>query len=138
MANLLPIISWFWVLQCVLFLTFTFFLNALSAPEADWKLIVVAKGTPEFDEWNDIEDVPDYILSGIREWFRWRSYGEGEDELQYYACDEEYQNKEKVTEVVHETYEYWVKLVEGVYDDEIAMEDPEDQVWYHNPGDINP
>ncbi|KAG7363696.1 inorganic pyrophosphatase [Nitzschia inconspicua] len=109
-----------------------------NPPESDWKLLAVAKGTPQFDEWNDIDDVPDYIKSGIREWFRWRSYGNGEDELQYYACDEAYQNAEKSRAVVQETYEYWKKLVSGEYDDLIAMEDPEEQVWYETPPDLHP
>lgn len=109
-----------------------------NPPESDWKLIVVAKGTPQFDEWNDIDDVPEYIKSGIREWFRWRSYAKGDDELQYYACEEEYQNAEQSKAVVHETYGYWKKLVSGEYDEFIAMKDPEDQVWYETPPDLWP
>mmetsp|Transcript_55441 Transcript_55441/g.60062 ORF Transcript_55441/g.60062 Transcript_55441/m.60062 type:complete len:317 (-) Transcript_55441:227-1177(-) len=87
--------------------------------EIDWKLIAVAKGTPEFDEWNDITDVPAYILSGVMEWYRWKKYYK--NELQYFACNDTFLDANYMKEVVlPKTHDFWKELIKG----ELPVEDP--------------
>merc|ERR1712176_454673 len=39
--------------------------------ELDWKVVAVAVDDPLAKEYNDIDDVPEEVKAGIREWFRW-------------------------------------------------------------------
>merc|ERR1712238_413149 len=87
--------------------------------EIDWKLIAVAKGTPEFDDWNDITDVPAYILSGVMEWYRWKKYYK--NELQDFACNDTFLDAQYMQDVVlPQTHGFWKELVEG----DLPIEDP--------------
>ena len=39
--------------------------------ELDWKVLAIAHDDPLADTMNDIDDVPESIQAGVREWFRW-------------------------------------------------------------------
>ena len=39
--------------------------------ELDWKVLAIATDDPLADKYNDIDDVPESIKAGVREWFRW-------------------------------------------------------------------
>ena len=42
--------------------------------EIDWKIIGINKDDDLYNIYKNIQDVPHYILNGIREWFRWYKY----------------------------------------------------------------
>jgi inorganic pyrophosphatase len=80
--------------------------------ELDWKVIAVATDDPLAAEYNDIDDVPDAVLSGVREWFRW--YKTPDDKpLNGFGFDEKYLNAEETKKVIEETHESWKKLRSG-------------------------
>jgi inorganic pyrophosphatase len=49
-------------------------LALIDEGEVDFKIICINKNDINYDKYNEISDVPSYILSGIREWFRWYKY----------------------------------------------------------------
>jgi len=80
--------------------------------ELDWKVIAVATDDPLAEEYNDIDDVPDAILSGVREWFRW--YKTPDDKpLNGFGFEEKYLNAAEAKKVIEETHESWKKLRSG-------------------------
>jgi inorganic pyrophosphatase len=80
--------------------------------ELDWKLLAVATDDPLAKEYNDIDDVPDSIKSGIREWFRW--YKTPDDKpLNGFGFDEKFLDAATAKEVIAETNEAWKKLRSG-------------------------
>ena len=80
--------------------------------ELDWKVVAIAKDDPLAEEYNDIDDVPESILAGIREWFRW--YKTPDDKpLNGFGFDEKYLDAAAAKEVIEETHEAWKKLRSG-------------------------
>uniref|UniRef100_A0A7S4JFP9 inorganic diphosphatase n=2 Tax=Odontella aurita TaxID=265563 RepID=A0A7S4JFP9_9STRA len=80
--------------------------------ELDWKVLAVATDDPLAEEYNDIDDVPDAVKDGVREWFRW--YKTPDDKpLNGFGFDEKYLNAEQAEEVIAETHESWKKLKSG-------------------------
>merc|ERR1719276_437930 len=80
--------------------------------ELDWKVIAVASDDPLADEYNDIDDVPESVKAGIREWFRW--YKTPDDKpLNGFGFDEKFLSKKDAEEVIQETHEAWKKLKSG-------------------------
>eukprot|EP00545_Synedropsis_sp_CCMP1620_P003458 CAMPEP_0119012414 /NCGR_PEP_ID=MMETSP1176-20130426/6712_1 /TAXON_ID=265551 /ORGANISM="Synedropsis recta cf, Strain CCMP1620" /LENGTH=270 /DNA_ID=CAMNT_0006965369 /DNA_START=83 /DNA_END=895 /DNA_ORIENTATION=- len=80
--------------------------------ELDWKLLAVAMDDPLAEEYNDIDDVPDSIKSGIREWFRW--YKTPDDKpLNGFGFDEKYLDAATAKEVIEETNGFWKNLRSG-------------------------
>ena len=80
--------------------------------ELDWKVLAIAVDDPLASEYNDIEDVPDAIKSGVREWFRW--YKTPDDKpINSFGFDEQYLNVATTKEVIEETHEAWKKLKSG-------------------------
>ncbi|KAI2502379.1 Inorganic pyrophosphatase [Fragilaria crotonensis] len=80
--------------------------------ELDWKVVAIAADDELAAKYNDIEDVPEAILAGIREWFRW--YKTPDDKpLNGFGFDEKYLNAETAKEVIAETNEAWKKLKAG-------------------------
>jgi len=80
--------------------------------ELDWKVLAVSVDDPLAKEYNDIEDVPDAITDGIREWFRW--YKTPDDKpLNGFGFDEKYLNVEETKKVIEETHDAWKKLKAG-------------------------
>jgi inorganic pyrophosphatase len=83
--------------------------------ELDWKVLAVAVDDPLAEEYNDIDDVPDAIKNGIREWFRW--YKTPDDKpLNGFGFDEKYLDAKTAKNVIDETHESWKKLRSGLSD----------------------
>lgn len=77
--------------------------------ELDWKIVAVANDDPLAEQYNDIDDVPDAVKDGIREWFRW--YKTPDDKpLNEFGFDEKFLDVAKTKEVIEETNEHWKKL----------------------------
>jgi inorganic pyrophosphatase len=80
--------------------------------ELDWKVLAVAVDDPLAEEYNDIDDVPESVKSGIREWFRW--YKTPDDKpLNGFGFDEKYLDVKETKAVIEETHESWKKLKAG-------------------------
>ena len=80
--------------------------------ELDWKVLAVAADDPLAKEYNDIDDVPDAIKDGVREWFRW--YKTPDDKpINEFGFDEKYMNKKEAEEIIEETHDAWKKLRSG-------------------------
>jgi len=80
--------------------------------ELDWKLVAIATDDALASEYNDIDDVPEAIKAGIREWFRW--YKTPDDKpLNGFGFDEKYLDAAAAKEVIAETNEAWKKLRSG-------------------------
>merc|ERR1719160_1629511 len=87
-------------------------LAMIDEGELDWKVIAVAVDDPLAATMNDIGDVPDSTISGIREWFRW--YKTPDDKpLNSFGFDEKALNKAQTLEIINETHEAWKKLMAG-------------------------
>lgn len=83
--------------------------------ELDWKVIAVSTEDPLANEYNDIDDVPDAILSGVREWFRW--YKTPDDKpLNGFGFDEKYLGAAETKKVIEETHQAWKNLRSGKAD----------------------
>lgn len=39
--------------------------------ELDWKVLAISTNDPLASQYNDIDDVPNSVKDGVREWFRW-------------------------------------------------------------------
>jgi len=77
--------------------------------ELDWKLLAIAVDDPLAKEYNDIDDVPDSIKDGVREWFRW--YKTPDDKpINSFGFDEKYKNAAEAKEIITETNDHWKKL----------------------------
>merc|ERR1712194_509153 len=80
--------------------------------ELDWKVVAIAVDDPLAMEYNDIDDVPDAIKDGIREWFRW--YKTPDDKpLNGFGFDEKWLDAKAAGEVIEETHVAWQKLRSG-------------------------
>uniref|UniRef100_A0A7S2QZZ6 inorganic diphosphatase n=1 Tax=Eucampia antarctica TaxID=49252 RepID=A0A7S2QZZ6_9STRA len=81
--------------------------------ELDWKVIVLATDDPLADQYNDIDDVPDVVKSGIREWFRWYKTPDNKA-LNRFGFDEKYITRQEAIDVIEETHVAWKKLKAGM------------------------
>jgi len=80
--------------------------------ELDWKVLAISTDDPLAKEYNDIDDVPDSVKDGVREWFRW--YKTPDDKpINEFGFDEKYLNVAKTEEVIEETHQAWKKLRSG-------------------------
>lgn len=80
--------------------------------ELDWKVLAVAVDDPLASEYSDIDDVPDAIKDGVREWFRW--YKTPDDKpLNGFGFDEKFLNAAEARDVIEETHVAWKKLKAG-------------------------
>merc|ERR1712003_8306 len=80
--------------------------------ELDWKVLAIATDDADADKYNDIDDVPEYIKAGIREWFRW--YKTPDDKpINSFGFDEKYLDVATTKDVIDETHEAWKKLKAG-------------------------
>lgn len=80
--------------------------------ELDWKVIAIATDDELAKEYNDIDDVPNAVKDGIREWFRW--YKTPDDKpLNGFGFDEKWLDAKNANEVIEETHEAWKKLRSG-------------------------
>lgn len=80
--------------------------------ELDWKVLAIAVDDPLAKEYNDIDDVPEAIQAGIREWFRW--YKTPDDKpLNGFGFDEKFLNAEEAKKIISETHNSWKKLRSG-------------------------
>jgi inorganic pyrophosphatase len=83
--------------------------------ELDWKVLAIATDDPLAKEYNDVDDVPDSIKDGIREWFRW--YKTPDDKpINSFGFDEKYLDAATTREVIEETHVAWKKLRSGETD----------------------
>ena len=79
--------------------------------ELDWKVVAVAVDDPLAAEYNDIDDVPEAVKAGIREWFRW--YKTPDDKpLNAFGFDEKFLDVAATEEIIAETNGHWKKLME--------------------------
>jgi len=80
--------------------------------ELDWKVVAIATDDPLASEYNDIDDVPESVKAGIREWFRW--YKTPDDKpLNGFGFDEKFLDAAAAKEIIAETNEAWKKLKSG-------------------------
>mmetsp|Transcript_19558 Transcript_19558/g.42475 ORF Transcript_19558/g.42475 Transcript_19558/m.42475 type:complete len:302 (-) Transcript_19558:99-1004(-) len=80
--------------------------------ELDWKVIAISTDDELAKEYNDIDDVPDAVKDGIREWFRW--YKTPDDKpLNGFGFDEKWLDAKEAGEVIEETHVAWKKLRSG-------------------------
>jgi inorganic pyrophosphatase len=80
--------------------------------ELDWKVLAVATDDPLAEEYNDIDDVPEAVKAGVREWFRW--YKTPDDKpLNGFGFDEKFLDKAEAIKVIEETNKAWQKLKDG-------------------------
>merc|ERR1719161_149158 len=90
-------------------------LAMIDEGELDWKVIAVAVDDPLAETMNDINDVPDAVISGIREWFRWYKTPDGKP-LNAFGFDEKALNKAEAVKIIDETHAAWKKLMAGECD----------------------
>jgi inorganic pyrophosphatase len=83
--------------------------------ELDWKVIAISVDDPDAAKYNDIGDVPDSIISGIREWFRWYKTPDGKP-LNAFGYDEKALDKAATLKIIDETHGAWKKLMAGECD----------------------
>jgi len=80
--------------------------------ELDWKVLAVKTDDPLAEEYNDVDDVPEAIKAGIREWFRW--YKTPDDKpLNGFGFDEKFLDVAETKKVIEETHEAWKDLRSG-------------------------
>lgn len=79
--------------------------------ELDWKVLCVRE-SEESKYPNGIDDVPDAVKDGIREWFRWYKTPDGKP-LNEFGFDEKWLGEKEVLEVIEETNGAWKNLKEG-------------------------
>jgi len=87
----------------------------LDEGETDWKVIVIDVNDPLAPRLNDIEDVERHLPGLIRatnEWFRIYKIPDGKPE-NVFAFSGEAKSKKYAVEIIHETNEFWKKLVSG-------------------------
>jgi len=84
----------------------------IDKDELDWKVLAISTKDPMSMVYNDINDVPGFIKSGIREWFRWYKTPDG-GPMNRYGYGEKNLNKEKTEKVIEEAHKSWKKLVSG-------------------------
>jgi inorganic pyrophosphatase len=83
--------------------------------ELDWKVLAVSADDPLAEKYNDIQDVPESIQAGIREWFRW--YKTPDDKpVNEFGFDEKFLDKKQAESIIQETHEAWKKLKAGKTD----------------------
>lgn len=80
--------------------------------ELDWKVLAVASDDPLAEKYNDIDDVPEAVKAGVREWFRWYKTPD-EKPTNEFGFDEKYLDKAEAEKVIEETNEAWKKLMSG-------------------------
>lgn len=80
--------------------------------ELDWKVIAISTDDPDAGKYNDIGDVPDSVISGIREWFRWYKTPDGKP-LNAFGFDEKALDKATTLKIIDETHGAWKKLMAG-------------------------
>ena len=86
--------------------------------ELDWKVVAVSVDDPLAEKYSDIDDVPEAVKAGIREWFRW--YKTPDDKpLNEFGFNEEFKDVAFTKEVIAETNGHWKKL----------MEDGSEKLW---------
>ena len=73
--------------------------------EIDWKIIGINKKDDNFHLYNDINDVPKHLLSGIREWFRWYKYKD--NILNSYLYEEKFLDSKYSENTIEECHEEW-------------------------------
>jgi len=77
--------------------------------ELDWKVLAIAIDDPLAAEYNDIDDVPDAIKDGVREWFRWYKTPDGKA-LNGFGYDEKFLDVAETKKVIEENNDAWKKL----------------------------
>ncbi|KAG7337967.1 inorganic diphosphatase [Nitzschia inconspicua] len=83
--------------------------------ELDWKVLAIATDDPLAAEYNDVDDVPEAVKAGIREWFRW--YKTPDDKpINSFGFDEKFLDVAETKKVIEETHEAWKKLRSGETD----------------------
>jgi len=83
--------------------------------ELDWKVLAVATDDPLASEYNDVDDVPEAVKAGIREWFRW--YKTPDDKpINSFGFDEKFLDVAETKKIIDETHEAWKKLRSGETD----------------------
>jgi len=80
--------------------------------ELDWKVLAVSTADPLAAEYDDVDDVPETVKAGIREWFRW--YKTPDDKpLNGFGFDEKFLDKAEALKVIDETHQAWKDLRAG-------------------------
>lgn len=89
----------------------TYLITSLCSVACE-QVIAVATDDDLAKEYNDIDDVPDAVKDGIREWFRW--YKTPDDKpLNGFGFDEKWLDAKAAGDVIEETHEAWKKLRSG-------------------------
>jgi inorganic pyrophosphatase len=80
--------------------------------ELDWKVLAIATDDELASKYNDIDDVPDSVKAGIREWFRWYKTPDNKP-INSFGFDEDFLDAAETKKVIEETHEAWKKLRSG-------------------------
>jgi inorganic pyrophosphatase len=110
----------------------------LDEEETDWKVIVIDEKDPLAPKLNDIEDVERHLpglLRATNEWFRIYKIPDGKPENQF-AFSGECKNKKYAYDVIRETHEAWLRLIDG--QDPSAQISLANTTLLNNPNRINP
>lgn len=87
-------------------------LGMIDDGELDWKVLAIATDDELASTFNDVDDVPDSIKAGIREWFRW--YKTPDDKpVNAFGFDEKFLDVAATKEIIEETHVAWQKLRSG-------------------------
>ena len=79
----------------------------IDEDELDWKVIGINNKDENFKKYKNINDVPDYIKLGIREWFRWYKYPDNL-KLNEYGFNEEFLDKDFAKKIIEITHNDWI------------------------------
>ena len=90
-------------------------LAMIDEGELDWKVLAINAEDPLAMQYNDIDDVPESIKAGVREWFRWYKTPD-DNPVNEFGFNEEYLSKAEAEEVIADTHEVWKKLKSGDID----------------------
>ncbi|KAG2222208.1 hypothetical protein INT45_014105 [Circinella minor] len=87
--------------------------------ETDWKLIGIDINDERAPNLNDINDVDSEVLDFIKHWLTVYKVPQGKSENEF-GYDGEFQDSERIQELMDETHSYWEALVNGTTKSEIS------------------
>lgn len=87
-------------------------LGLIDEGEMDWKIMTLKTDDSLSTEYDDIDDVPQAVRDGIREWFRWYKSPDGTVNY-FFTNNDEWYNKSVAERIIEGTHEEWLDLVQG-------------------------
>lgn len=81
-------------------------LGLIDNNEIDWKIIAINSEDINYKKYENIEDVPQHIQSGIKEWFRWYKYP-SDNIINKYLDNEKIHSKQFGEKIIEECHIEW-------------------------------